>query len=139
MRSNDHARANVMFRRRIYAQGFTIAAIVVGSSYWQKDREKRKEFEDVEKERLRVEKREKWLAELEARDLEDKEFKEHLGRRREEMLGTTALPDSENIRKAIPGRKEVGEFVDEEAEGPKRGRRGGTIVGSVRDLVDSKK
>jgi hypothetical protein len=143
MRSNDHARANIMFRRRIYAQAFTIAAIVVGSSYWQKDREKRKEFDAVEKERLRIEKREKWLAELEARDEEDRDFKEYMGRRRGEHLGTAvAALDSENVRKGRPSRKDAakegGEFVDE-ADSAKRGRKGGAIVGSVRDLVEGKK
>ncbi|KAF2436754.1 hypothetical protein EJ08DRAFT_684486 [Tothia fuscella] len=73
MRSNDHVRTNIMFRRRIYAQAFTIVAIVAGSTYWKGDREKRKEFEEVEKERKRIEKREKWLNELELRDKEDRE------------------------------------------------------------------
>jgi hypothetical protein len=135
MRSNDHARANIMFRRRIYAQAFTITAIVVGSSYWSKDREKRKEFDAIEKERLRIEKREKWLDELEARDLEDREFKEHLGRRRGEMLG------SSEVRREVPARKDVVRegVLGDEVESVKRGKKGGPIVGSVRDLVDSKK
>lgn len=72
----DHQRANIMFRRRIYAQFFTIAAIVAGSSYWSQDRAKRAEFEKMEKERERVERRERWLAELEARDREDREIRE---------------------------------------------------------------
>jgi len=87
MRKNDHHRANVMFRRRIYAQGFTIVAIVAGSTYWKSDRETRKEFEKVEGEKRRVERRDKWLAELEARDVEEKEFRERMrgrGRGREE-------------------------------------------------------
>lgn len=70
-----------MFRRRIYAQGFTIAALVVGSSYWKGDREKRKEFDKVEGERRRVEKRERWLRELEVRDEEDKALRREAERR----------------------------------------------------------
>jgi hypothetical protein len=83
MRKNDHQTANKMFRRRIYAQGFTIAALVVGSSYWKGDREKRKEFDKVEGERRRVEKRERWLKELEVRDEEDKMLREEARRRGE--------------------------------------------------------
>lgn len=70
-----------MFRRRIYAQGFTIAALVVGSSYWKGDREKRKEFDKVEGERRRIEKRERWLKELEVRDEEDKMLRREAERR----------------------------------------------------------
>jgi hypothetical protein len=93
MRKNDHATANKMFRRRIYAQGFTIVALVVGSSYWKGDREKRKEFDKVEGERRRVEKRERWLKELEVRDEEDKMLMEEARRRgvrRAEHAGSKA-------------------------------------------------
>src|SRR5215469_1233247 len=87
MRRNDHQRANIMFRRRIYAQFFTIAAIVAGSAYWSKDREKRKELERVEGERKAAERREKWLAELDARDAEDREMRERVRERRKDRLG----------------------------------------------------
>lgn len=40
-----------MFRARIYAQGFTIAAMVAGSYYWQKERDDRKAFETTLAER----------------------------------------------------------------------------------------
>ena len=75
-----------MFRRRIYAQFFTIAAIVAGSTYWSQDRAKRAEFDKVEKERLAVERRERWLAELEARDREDRELREAMKASRERRL-----------------------------------------------------
>ena len=81
IRRGDHAKTNIMFRRRIYAQGFTLVAMLVGSMYWQKDREKRKEFEGVVAERQRAEKREKWLRELEARDEEEKAFRAMMERR----------------------------------------------------------
>lgn len=90
MRKNDHVKANIMFRRRIYAQGLTIAALVAGSSYWGQDRKKREEFQKAEKERTKMERRDRWLAELEARDREDKEMKERIlgqRRRREEGEG----------------------------------------------------
>lgn len=56
----------------------------MGSMYWQKDREKRKEFEGVVAERQRAEKREKWLRELEARDEEEKVFRAMMERRNKE-------------------------------------------------------
>jgi ribosomal protein S11 len=63
-----------MFRARIYAQGFTLAALVVGSMYWKTDRQKRKEFDAVVLERKAKEKNEAWIRELEARDAEEKQF-----------------------------------------------------------------
>jgi hypothetical protein len=145
MRSNDHVRTNIMFRRRIYAQGFTILAIVAGSSYWKGDREKRKEFEELDKERKRVEKREKWLAELENRDREDREFKESLGRRMGRRRGDVMesapdAPSSGSVRSEVERARAAAarEGGDPRAEamedGPKKGKRGGAIVGSVRDL-----
>lgn len=63
-----------MFRRRIYAQGFTIAAMCVGSIYWAEDREKRKKWDKMLAEKIRLEKRQAWIKELEARDREDEEL-----------------------------------------------------------------
>jgi FtsZ-interacting cell division protein ZipA len=62
-----------MFRARIYAQGFTLVAMVAGSIYWDSDRKRRKEFEDVVLERKAREKNEAWIRELEARDEEERE------------------------------------------------------------------
>lgn len=78
IKARDHARANIMFRRRIYAQGFTLLAIVAGSLYLKGDREKKKEVEALEKEKEASIKRELWLKELEARDEEDKAAKERV-------------------------------------------------------------
>jgi hypothetical protein len=64
-----------MFRARIYAQGFTLVAMVVGSMYWKTDRQKRKEFDQVIAERKAKEKNEAWIRELEARDKEDQEIR----------------------------------------------------------------
>ncbi|KAH8816408.1 hypoxia induced protein conserved region-domain-containing protein [Xylogone sp. PMI_703] len=75
IRAGDHNRTNRMFRARIYAQGFTLLAMVAGSMYWQKDREKRKEFEAVIEQNKAKMKNEAWIRELEARDKEEKEFK----------------------------------------------------------------
>ena len=72
VRAGDHERTNRMFRARIYAQGFTILAMVVGSIYWKSDRQKRKEFENLVTERNAQAKRDAWVRELEARDEEEK-------------------------------------------------------------------
>jgi hypothetical protein len=72
IRKGDSKRANVMFRRRIYAQAFTIAAMVAGSYYWESDRTKRKEYDKLQAEKVRIEKRNAWIRELEARDEENK-------------------------------------------------------------------
>lgn len=90
MRKNDHHTANKMFRRRIYAQGFTIVAIVLGSGYYNKDKEARKKDIENEKERSRREKRDKWLAELDFRDAEERVLKkEREERRRRRAAGET--------------------------------------------------
>ncbi|KAF1990201.1 hypothetical protein K402DRAFT_401071 [Aulographum hederae CBS 113979] len=83
IRSGDKDRTNRMFRRRIYAQGFTLLAMLGGSIYWKRDREKQKEFEGLVSEKKKAEKLQRWLKELEARDEEEKEIL----RRREAIMG----------------------------------------------------
>jgi len=75
MKSGDKYRTNRMFRRRIYAQGFTILAMVAGSAYWESDRAKRKQYEGLVDEKKKKEKHEAWLRELEARDEEEQELR----------------------------------------------------------------
>ncbi|KAK1255125.1 hypothetical protein MKX08_009120 [Trichoderma sp. CBMAI-0020] len=72
LRKGDSRQANKMFRARIAAQGFTVVAMVAGSMYYSKDREKTKELRKLKDERDAEEKRIKWIRELEARDEEDK-------------------------------------------------------------------
>ncbi|KFY04566.1 hypothetical protein O988_00691 [Pseudogymnoascus sp. VKM F-3808] len=81
IRSGDQQRTNRMFRARIYAQGFTIVAMVAGSMYWKSDRQKRKEFDEVVAERKAKEKHDLWIKELEARDEEEKEIQAEKVRR----------------------------------------------------------
>jgi hypothetical protein len=85
IRAQDHARANIMFRRRIYAQGFTLLSVVAGGLWLQSDRAKRKEVEALQKERENAERRERWVRELEGREEEDRAAREKvrgLGERR---------------------------------------------------------
>ena len=74
MRSGDKARTNRMFRRRIYAQGFTILAMVGGSVYWEGDRSKRRQYDALVDEKKKKEKHEAWIKELEVREEEEKEL-----------------------------------------------------------------
>lgn len=102
MRKGDHKMTNVYFRRRLYAQAFTIAVLVAGNLYWQKDRVKRKEYEKAVEEKQRVEKRERWLRELEMRDEEDKAWKERMAKRMRQAEGAVG---------------DAAETVKEEAQG----------------------
>ena len=65
-----------MFRARIYAQGFTLVALVAGSIFYKDDRLKRRRFDTAVEDKKAAEKREKWLRELEARDRVDREWRE---------------------------------------------------------------
>jgi len=76
IRQGDHHQTNRMFRARIYAQGFTLVALVAGSIFYKDDRLKRKRFEAAVEDKKAAEKREKWLRELEARDRDDREWRD---------------------------------------------------------------
>ena len=54
-----------------------------GSYYYNADRLKRKEYNDLVKKKKSQEKRDAWIRELEARDLEDKDWREKLGKVRD--------------------------------------------------------
>lgn len=75
IRSGDKEKTNRMFRRRIYAQGFTLVAVYVGSLYWDSDRKRRKEYTGLVKEKKDKERHEKWIRELEIRDEEEQELR----------------------------------------------------------------
>ncbi|KAL6242309.1 Respiratory supercomplex factor 1, mitochondrial [Rhinocladiella similis] len=78
IRAGDHHQTNRMFRARIYAQGFTLLALVAGSYFYKDERIKRKAFEAALDEKKTAEKREKWLRELEARDQEDRAWRDRI-------------------------------------------------------------
>lgn len=67
-----------MFRARIYAQGFTLLALVAGSIFYKDERTRRKHFDTAIEEKKSAEKRDKWIRELEARDQEDKDWRERI-------------------------------------------------------------
>lgn len=114
MRKGDHKMTNVYFRRRLYAQAFTIAVLVAGNLYWQKDRLKRKDYEKMVAEKERMEQRGRWLRELEARDEEDKAWRERMANRaraageeaKEEARGVTEMVASKTkeLKEQIGGK-----------------------------------
>jgi hypothetical protein len=63
--------------------------------YWQKDRVKRKEYEKQVAQKERMDKRDRWLKELEMRDEEDKAWKERMAKKArgaaEEAKGVTDM------------------------------------------------
>jgi len=146
IRAGDGNRTNIMFRRRIYAQGFTIVAMLAGSMYWQEDRNKRKEFEGVVAEKTRQEKRDKWIRELEVRDEEEKAMKAQLAQRRARREGRDALGAvKEKVESATEGVKEVvdegvakGEKLMEDGKEKVESKENKGILQSVKDLVGGK-
>ena len=76
IRHGDHHQTNRMFRARIYAQGFTLVALVAGSIFYKDDRMRRKRFDMAVEDKKAAEKRDRWLRELEMRDTEDREWRE---------------------------------------------------------------
>lgn len=81
MRRGDSKMTNLYFRRRLYAQTFTIAVLVAGNMYWSKDRSKRKEYNKMMEEKEAIAKRDRWLRELEMRDEEEKAWKDKIAKK----------------------------------------------------------
>jgi hypothetical protein len=79
-----------MFRARVAAQGFTVFAMLAGSMYYQKDREKSKELRQLQEQKDAEEKRQKWIRELEIRDEEEKAMRAKLEKRRQEVQAMRA-------------------------------------------------
>ncbi|KAL3474670.1 respiratory supercomplex factor 1, mitochondrial [Aspergillus californicus] len=76
MKAGDSIEMNRMFRARIYAQGFTLLAVVAGGMYFKTERTQRREFDQAVELRKGQEKRDAWLRELEIRDKEDRDWRE---------------------------------------------------------------
>lgn len=137
IRAGDHNRTNRMFRARIYAQGFTLVAMLAGSVYWQQDREKRKEFDGVIAEKKAKEKNEAWIKELEARDEEEKQIKAMREARRQGLAppkeGKSVVEKKVDI---VQNDIEDGNGAASEVDASER-KKG--VFESVQDLVWGKK
>lgn len=128
MKAGDHQTTNRMFRRRIYAQGFTIVAMAAGSMYWQEDREKRKEFDALQQQKKAQEKRDAWLRELEARDEEEKAMKARREKRRQQMAADRASQE-----------KGTASLTETKSPIESNERRGLGVAEAVRDLLASRR
>ncbi|KAF5668553.1 hypothetical protein FHETE_5244 [Fusarium heterosporum] len=90
LRRGDSKQANRMFRARVAAQGFTVFAMLAGSMYYQKDREKSKELRQLQEQKDAEEKRQKWIRELEIRDEEEKAMRARLEKKRQQVQAQRA-------------------------------------------------
>lgn len=138
---------NRMFRARIYAQFFTLLAVVAGGMYYKTERKQRREFEKKVEERKMQEKRDAWLRELEAREKEDKGWRERhaaVSEKANQVSGgsTKAATTAVTAKKEKEG-KEEGATVDKNVnqapteEGDEK--RGAGILDAVKALVQGKK
>jgi pyruvate/2-oxoacid:ferredoxin oxidoreductase beta subunit len=118
IREGNPYQTNKMFRARIYAQGFTLVAIVAGSIFYKDERMRRKAFEKKEDEKKQTEKREKWLRELEVRDKEDREWRARIERESEE-LREVPVQGRAVIESQFPS-KSVKEEITRDGWGPGR-------------------
>jgi len=131
IRSGDKQRTNRMFRRRIYAQGFTVMAMLVGSIYWESDRKKRNEYDELIEDKKRKERHESWLKELEARDEEEQEFK----RMRDKMVqDKVSEKQLQRQRAAAKDQSSVVQSVLEDREK----RRDGPVMAAIRALWNAR-
>ncbi|EEA22864.1 mitochondrial hypoxia responsive domain protein [Talaromyces marneffei ATCC 18224] len=124
-KAKDSVEMNRMFRARIYAQFFTLLAVVAGGMYYKTERKQRREFEKKVEERKAQEKRDAWLRELEARDKEDKGWKE-----RHAAVSVTAKKETEGAVDKNVNQAPTEEVVE---------KRGTGILDAVKALVQGKK
>jgi hypothetical protein len=144
IRAGDHNRTNRMFRARIYAQGFTLVAMVAGSMYWQTDRQKRKEFEGVVAERKAKEKNEAWIRELEARDEEEKELRamrearrngvKYVKEEKPKVEGKVEVEVKKMVKEVTEGKGKAEKDAKEEGEKKAKG-----VLEGIRDMMSWKK
>ncbi|KAK5113668.1 hypothetical protein LTR62_003295 [Meristemomyces frigidus] len=145
IRSGDKHRTNRMFRRRIYAQGFTILAMVAGSAYWESDRQKRNQYNELKSDVEKKEKHEAWLKELEARQEEEDELKRLRERymkgqvAERQSLGERERRKVEGSVKAESGHNGGGVGVVRSVLEESERRRGGLILMAVRALWDGRR
>jgi hypothetical protein len=127
MKVKDSIELNRMFRARIYAQFFTLCAVVAGGMYYKTDRQKRREFDRMVEERKAQEKRDAWLRELETREKEDKGWRE-----RHAAVGESAakVGDKTTTKTTADENRAVVE------EGDRKGESSLGIVDAVRRLVE---
>ena len=141
IRRGTPEKTNMMFRRRIYAQLFTIAAMVGGSFYYEGDRAKRREFEKLVAEKKAKEKNEAWIKELEWREkeeetmqLESKKLRQVAERRRKDYEKNER--DRAEKKNAKGGSLDIVEKVKSlEGEGESSKEDAGSLPQTVAEVV----
>ncbi|KIX00433.1 uncharacterized protein Z518_10572 [Rhinocladiella mackenziei CBS 650.93] len=113
IRAGDHHQTNRMFRARIYAQGFTLVALVAGSVFYKDERLRRKAFEEKLEEKKTAEKREKWLKELEARDEEDRLWREKVEKETKAAMDQARDVKEKAEKMARGGKESVSQAVQQ--------------------------
>ena len=92
-----------MFRARVAAQGFTVIAMVAGSMYYQKDREKSKELRELKEKSDAEEKRLKWIRELEVRDNEEKTMRARLQLKMQKAVADAKAEETPEVPSSSEG------------------------------------
>ena|SRR5215471_3877212 len=131
MKAGDSVQLNRMFRARIYAQAFTLVAVVVGGVYYKTERQQRQELDRALAEKKSQAKRDAWLKELEIRDHEDKEWRER----------HAAIEKAANEARK---RSQISQSNTQEVEGAKSSLEGdakkpGGVLDAVKALVTGEK
>jgi hypothetical protein len=150
LRKGDSRQANKMFRARVAAQGFTVVAMVAGSMYYNKDREKSKELRKLQEERDAEEKRRKWIRELEVRDEEEKAMRAMIQQRRSGAAGQSDPAAGEQTQGTggilgkmglwSQGEKAAAEAAEAEASDKKsRKENPKSSLGALSEIYGSKK
>lgn len=134
-KAKDSIEMNRMFRARIYAQFFTLVAVVAGGMYYRTDRKQRREFEKKVEERKAQEKRDAWLRELEAREREDKGWRE---RNDAAAAAAAASTPAAASKKGDSGKNKVDENVNQAPQERADQKRGVGILDAVKALVREK-
>lgn len=84
-----------------------------GSVYYNADRLKRKEYTDLQKQKQEQDKRDAWIRELEARDMEDRAWREKLGKVRDVKREEAEKAAVEEARRKRKGGADDGKGVIE--------------------------
>jgi hypothetical protein len=131
MKAGDSFELNRMFRARIYAQAFTLVAVVAGGLYYRTERTQRQELERAIAERKSQEKRDAWLRELEIRDQEDKDWRE-----RHAAIEKAAKEAGQTAGKDLRARTQQEDIAKSQTEG--EAKKGG-VLDAVKTMVQGEK
>jgi len=115
MKAGDSVQTNRMFRARIYAQAFTLVAMVAGGLYYKTERRQRQELDQAIAERKNQEKRDAWLKELEIRDQEDKDWRERHAAV-EKAAKEAGKTSGKELRVGTPEKKVLESLPEDEAK-----------------------